>query len=158
MPQVPFSWHCDSQETYVPISHEGSVVGLCKPNYAKHMVNQLNELERLQKALHHACYDLVARTGSSAESVGDVVQRYLDRANRPVKGTAIVALMLKERQQNLDLNDEEFAKFCDSYRLSIPELRAIYLGEEIESYQLAPLARILGTSIDELIEAWKGRD
>ncbi|NDJ15885.1 hypothetical protein GS601_01040 [Myxacorys almedinensis A] len=156
MPHVTSSWHFDPQETYVPVSHEGAIVGFCKLNYAKHITHQLNQLERVQKALHQACYELTARTGGSPERVDEMVQRYLDTANRPLAGTAMIAAMLRERQQDLDLNPDEFAKFCDSYRLSIPELRAIYDGDEIESYQLAPLARILGTTIDHVIAAWKG--
>ncbi|MBW4418124.1 MAG: hypothetical protein KME13_02710 [Myxacorys californica WJT36-NPBG1] len=155
MSQLTSSWHFDLQESYVPVSHNGSTVGFCKPNYAKHIVNQLSELERVQKALHQACYDLIARTGGNSD-VSEMVQRYLNNAERPLAGTAMIASLLKQRQQNLDLNNDEFAKFCDSYRLSIPELRAIYAGEEIESYQLSPLSRILGTTIDDLIAAWKG--
>lgn len=153
---TPSTWQIESQENYVPLSHEGTIVGFCKPRYAKYMVNQLNEAERLQKALKLACYDLVARSGSATESVNELVRSYLDKVNRPLKGTALIAFWLKERQQELDLTNEEFAKFCDSYRLSREELRGIYQGEDVESHQLSPLSRILGKSVDEIIEGWKG--
>ena len=122
------------------------------------MVQQLNEVEKLEKALQLACYDLVARMGSSSDSVSDLVQHYLSRVSRPVRGTQLIALLLKERQKDLDLNQDEFAKFCDSYRLSRTELKGIYSGQEVESHQLIPLSRILGISVDEVINAWKGDD
>jgi hypothetical protein len=151
----PSIWKFDIQETYVPVSHEGNVIGFCKPRYAKHMVKQLTETERLQKALKLACYDLMAQAGSS-EGVNTLVQKYLDKVNRPLQGVELVAAWLKQRQQELDLTEEEFAKFCDSYRLSRAELKSIYKGEDIESHQLSPLARILGKTVDEIIEGWKG--
>jgi hypothetical protein len=156
MPDQPSSWQFESQAAYVPISHEGTIVGFCQPNYVKQVISTLNDAEKLQKALQLACYDLIAREGGSREDVDDRVQTYLNRVSRPLSGTALVALMLKERQAELDLNHEEFAKFCDSYRLSREELRNIYHGEEIESQQLSPLARILGKTIDEVIDAWRG--
>ncbi len=153
---TPSAWKFDAQETYVPVSHEGAIVGFCKPRYAKHMVKQLTETERLQKALQLACYDLMAQSGSGSEGIGELVKKYLDKVNRPLHGIALIAAWLKQRQQELDLTEEEFAKFCDSYRLSREELRGIYQGEEIESHQLSPLSRILGKTVDEIIEGWKG--
>lgn len=151
-------WDLDARAAYVPVSHEGTIVGFCQPDYAASIVQQLNEVEKLEKALHLACYDLVARMGSSSDSVAELVKHYLSRVSRPVQGTALIALLLKERQQDLDLNNDEFAKFCDSYRLSRSELRDIYSGHEVESHQLIPLSRILGLSVDEVINAWKGDD
>jgi hypothetical protein len=156
MSSVTSPWHVDAQDKYVPVRHEGAIVGFCKPRYAKHMVGQLNEAERLKQALMLACYDLAARSGSATEEVNQLAQRYLDKASRPLHGTALIALWLKQRQQELDLTDEEFAKFCDSYRLSRVEVQGIHLGEEIESHQLSPLSRILGKTVDEIIEGWKG--
>jgi hypothetical protein len=96
----------------------------------------------------------VSQPGS--DSVDELVQKYLNKVSRPIRGTALIALLLKERQAELDLNAEEFAKFCDSYRLSRKELRNLYNGAEIESSQLSPLSRILGKTIDEVINTWKG--
>ncbi|MGV0024262.1 hypothetical protein [Phormidesmis priestleyi] len=157
MPQSPTpSWQFDAQETYVPISYEGTIVGFCHSSAAKQTIATLNNAERLQKALTLACYDLIARQGSTTDSVDELVQQYLNQVSRPQRGTALIALLLRERQAELDLNAEEFAKFCDSYRLSREELRNLYNGAEIESSQLSPLSRILGHTIDEVIDAWRG--
>ncbi|MBD1856908.1 MULTISPECIES: hypothetical protein [Leptolyngbya] len=160
MPKVkpPLPWECSTKSAYVPLSFEGEVVGFCRPDCATEIAKSLNEAEVLQKALQLACYELVARSGGSSESVGELVKRYLAKAERPLQGSALIAVLLKERQIDLDLTDDEFAKFCDSYRLSRAELREIYGGEEIESHQLIPLSRILGKTVDDIIEAWKGDD
>ncbi len=150
------SWEVKAQTTFVAIVYEGSIVGFCQPESANKIVRSLNEAETLQKALQLACYDLIARSGGSSESVADLMARYRSKVQRPIQGTALIALMLKERQTELDLNDDEFAKFCDSYRLSRRELRNIYADVEVESEQLIPLSRILGCTIDQVIEAWKG--
>jgi hypothetical protein len=84
------------------------------------------------------------------------MQQYLAKTERPRSGTGAIAILLEERQEELDLTDEEFAKFCDTFRLSREELRNIYAGEDIENTQLAPLSRILGMTIDEIIEVWRG--
>jgi len=130
--------------------------GFCTSEQAATIAKSLNETETLRKALHLACYDLVARMGGSSDSVADLVQQYLAKAERPLQGSALIAVLLRERQINLDLTEEKFAKFCDSYRLSPLELHGIYQGIEVESEQLIPLSRILGKTVDEVIEAWKG--
>ncbi|NJR49136.1 MAG: hypothetical protein HC780_05770 [Leptolyngbyaceae cyanobacterium CSU_1_3] len=160
MPQNSQSspWQFDAQATYTPISFEGTIVGFCKADAVKQVVSTLNNAEKLQKALALACYDLIAREGGNTDSVGELAQQYLNKIGRPLHGTALIALLLKERQAELDLSPDEFAKFCDSYRLSRLELRQIYNGEEIESQQLSPLARILGKTIDEVINLWQESD
>ena len=157
MPQLS-TWAFNNHESFIPLTHEGKVIGFCQPAYARHIVKQLTEGEQLYKALELACYDLTARSGGSAMGVGELMQQYIAKAVSPTSGTALVALLLKQRQEDLDLNDEEFAKFCDTFRLSRVELQAIYLNEDIESNQLNPLARILGLTVDELIDAWKGKE
>lgn len=154
----PSSWAFNDQESLQPLTYEGKVIGFCQPAYARHIVKQLTEGEQLYKALELACYDLTARSGGSAMGIKELVQQYIAKAVRPTSGTALVALLLKQRQEDLDLNDEEFAKFCDTFRLSRVELQAIYQNEDIEHNQLNPLARILGLTVDELIDAWKGRE
>ncbi|MBW4441037.1 MAG: hypothetical protein KME10_07365 [Plectolyngbya sp. WJT66-NPBG17] len=158
MPKVKsvLPWECSAQSAYVPLCHEGAIVGFCDPNHAGEIAKSLNEAEMLQKALYQACYDLVARTGGSSDNVAELVQRYRAKVERPLHGSALVAMLLRERQIDLDLTEDEFAKFCDSYRLSRADLREIYQGEEVESHQLIPLSRILGKTVDEVIEAWKG--
>jgi hypothetical protein len=118
----------------------------------------LNEEEKVRKALQLACYDLVSRQGGSSDGVNDLVQQYLAKAGRPKQGAAAIALLLKERQDELDVSDEEFAKFCGTFRLSREELEGIYAGAEIESKQLTPLSRILGLSVDDLITVWQGEN
>lgn len=153
-PSLP--WECSTKASYVPLTHEGTIVGFCDPNYADAIAKSLNETQLLEKALYQACYDFVARTGGSSESVTELVQRYRAKAERPLQGSALIGVLLRERQIDLDLTEEEFIKFCDSYRLSRVELREIYRGEEVESHQLIPIARILGKSVDQVMEAWKG--
>ncbi|MGI0484398.1 hypothetical protein ACN4EK_03110 [Pantanalinema rosaneae CENA516] len=154
----PLPWETYPKKVYIPISYEGKVVGFCQPDVADRIVATLNEEEQFRKALKLACYDLVARSGGGSANVEELVQRYLAKAGRPKRGTAMVALLLKDRQDELDLSDEEFAKFCDTFKLSRPELNNIYAGGEIESQQLTPLSRILGMSVDELIAAWQGKE
>ena len=158
MPKVKtvLPWECSAKSAYLPLSHEGAIVGFCDPTYARTIAQSLNESDLLQKALQMACYDLVARMGGSPDSVSDLVQQYRSKAERPLQGSALIAMLLRERQIDLDLTHDEFAKFCDSYRLSRAELREIYQGEEVESHQLIPLSRILGKTVNEVIEAWKG--
>ncbi|BAU10437.1 hypothetical protein LEP3755_09210 [Leptolyngbya sp. NIES-3755] len=153
-PTLP--WECSTKGSYVPLTHEGTIVGFCDPTYADAIAKSLNESELLEKALYQACYDLIARTGGSSNAVMELVQRYRSKVERPLQGSALIAVLLRERQIDLDLTEEEFIKFCDSYRLSRAELREIYRGEEVESHQLIPIARILGKSVDEVMEAWKG--
>ena len=153
-PTLP--WECSTKASYVPLSHEGTIVGFCNPDYARTIAQSLNEKELLEKALYQACYDLIARTGGSSDAVVEMVQRYRSKVERPLQGSALIGVLLRERQIDLDLTEEEFIKFCDSYRLSRGELREIYRGEEVESHQLIPIARILGKTVDEVMEAWKG--
>lgn len=154
----PPSWQFDSNESYVPISYEGTTIGFAKPDYAHRIVEILNEEDRHRKAMRLACYDLVARSGGNTDSVDEVMGRYLAKIERPKQGTGVIALLLRERKVDLDLNEEEFIKFCDSYRLSKEELQGIYNGEELQNSQLVPLSRILGISVDEIIEVWKGKE
>ena len=157
MLQSPLPWQVNPQEPFMPIALEGKIVAYCHPDHAQHIAEILNEQDKLQKALQLACYDLVARSGGSSDSVNDLMQDYRNRVSRPTRGTGLIALLLKERQQNLDLTAEEFAKFCDSYRLSRSELQQIYRGGDIEHQQLMPISRILSVTIDEVIDAWGGK-
>jgi len=131
-------------------------MGFSKFECANQMVDILNQDEKLYKALYLACYDLIARSGGSSANVNELMQQYLSKVEKPKSGTGAIALLLHDRQAELDLTDEEFTKFCDTFRLSRSELKRIYAGEDIEHSQLAPLSRILGCSTDDLIEAWKG--
>ncbi|MBF2025250.1 MAG: hypothetical protein IGS48_00580 [Oscillatoriales cyanobacterium C42_A2020_001] len=150
------SWSSNPHDHYVPISHEGEVVGFCKPAYVARILETLNEDEKLRQALELACYDLISRAGGNRTEVEDLVQKYLARVARPKQGTAAIAHYLKERQVELDLTDGEFAKFCYTFRLSPSDLAGIYSGGDIDSRLLIPLSRILGMTVDELIAVWQG--
>lgn len=154
----PTAWQFDAKDTYVPITHNGAVVGFCKPGYAAQIAAAMNQDHKFRQALYLACYDLVSRSGGHNSQIDGLMQKYLAKTEPPKQGTALIAVLLKHRQAELDLNDDEFARFCDSYRLSYGELKNIWVGKDIEQRQLGPLARILGQSIDEVIEAWKGPD
>lgn len=150
----PLPWNMQPNTPFVPISHQGEVVGFCKPGVAAQIVEALNENDRLQKALLLACRDLAA--ADPRLSAEERTQQYIAQAERPKSGTRVIARLLQERQEELDVTDEEFAKFCDSFRLSREELRNICTGEPIEEPQFGPLSRILGRTVPDLMNVWKG--
>lgn len=151
----PQSWTSDPHDLYVAIAENGNVVGLVKPTHAPQLLAMLNDTQLVRKALKLACTDLAAATGGSPGQVAALMEQYLNKAQRPTKGVAAIALYLQERQRELDLTDDEFIKFCDTFRLSAAELNRIQNHEEIEYKQLNSLARILGLSVDELLRIWK---
>lgn len=154
----PVAWQVDANESYIPIKCDGAIVGFCKPEFATQIATAMNHDDQLRKALYLACYDLISRSGGGKHQVDDLVEKYLAKTEPPKRGTGLIAVLLKQRQAELDLNNDEFARFCDTYRLSRAELRNIWAGQDIEQNQLGPLSRILGQSIDEVIDAWKGAD
>jgi hypothetical protein len=153
----PLPWDMNPNGAYVPILYEGKVIGFSRSDFAKRIVDTMNEEEKTRKALHMACYDLITQAGSTA-SVESLAEQYIAKAQRPKSGTGAIALLLQERQEELDLTDDEFAKFCDTFRLSEVELRSIYAGADIDSSQLTTLSRILGLTVDELLYVLKGSD
>lgn len=150
------TWEYYPEDPYVPITHEDTVVGFCRPEFAVRIVEVMNDEEKLRKALRIVCLDLLRRTGGDISRVDELVARYIERAERPKYGTRAIAALLRDRQQELDVSDQEFAKFCDSYRLSVRELRNIFAGEEIYDSMLGPLSRILGTTPEELMAVRDG--
>lgn len=152
LPSQPQAWQFSSAECYVPITYEDEVIGLCKPDFAIRIVKALNEDEKLYKALWLACDDLIRRSGGKCGPVDELMNEYLTKTERPQTGIVAIAALLKQRQEELDVGDKEFFKFCDSYRLPKEKLQAIYDGDEIDSNMLNPLARILGCSVDDLLE------
>ncbi|MEW5857176.1 MAG: hypothetical protein AB1861_07305 [Cyanobacteriota bacterium] len=149
-------WNYDPNDPYSPIYYKGAVVGFIKPEYAIRIVDFLNEDERLRKALKMACFDLITEAGGDTSRVDLLMRKYIASTERPRYGSAAVALLLRDRQDELDISDKEFARFCDSYRLSWKELKEIFLGKDINDNQLGPIARIVGKSIEELIEVRDG--
>lgn len=152
----PLSWEYYPDDPYVPITHEDTVVGFCRPEFALRIVEVMNEEEKLRKALRMACLDLLRTTGGDVSKVDELLGKYIVRAERPKYGTRAIALLLRDRQKELDISDQEFAKFCDTYRLSVQELKNIYAGEEIYDSMLGPLSRILGISVEELMAVRDG--
>ncbi|MHC5732182.1 MAG: hypothetical protein ACYTXY_50605, partial [Nostoc sp.] len=55
-----------------------------------------------------------------------------------------IDILLNDRKKELDLNHQEFTKFCDSFKLFPDELNNIYAGEAFDDSLLAPISRILG--------------
>lgn len=156
LPNEPPAWQVNPSDIYIPIRYENKIVGYCKPIVASRIIDLLNDEERLYKALRLACYDLVGLSGGSTESVEHLTQTYLAKAARPTSGTAAIAHWLKHRQEELDVSDREFERFCDSYRLPKEKLQAIYDGHDIEASMLTPLARILGCSTNDIMQVLEG--
>jgi len=145
------SWELNSKDPYLPISYEGQIIGFCKPNYAVRIIKILNEEENSRKALYKACQDLVAFKGGHPEDVKLYVKKYLSTAKRPKHGLGAIMVLLRDRQKELDLSDQEFIKFCDSYKLSSQELKNLSEGKEIQEASLHSIARIVGISFDDLL-------
>jgi len=155
-PGQPEPWKYYSSEVYVSLTYEDEVVGFCKPDFAARIVEALNDDEKLRRALWMACSDLARLNGGASIPADALVDRYLVRTAEPVSGTAAIAVLLRQRQIELDISDKEFARFCDSYRLSQDQLQTIFSGEEIDSDMLPPLSRILGRSVDDLMLVLEG--
>jgi len=172
----PLRWQLNPDQSYIPISYQGRQVGFCAPKFAAKIVEVFNEDEKLQeenellkKALQIACLDLLKQSNSQPNQLNEIQlnelqkqylksakKQYLKSAKRPEHGTAAIAFLLRSRQGELDISDQEFAGFCNSYKLSLQELKDIYNGKEISDSQLKVLARILGKSVEELTEMRDG--
>jgi len=150
-------WQFDAKDLYVPITYDGNIVGLGKPKFATHVVELLADETRLRKALRLACADLIVKSGGDLNAVDQLMRQYLLRTERPKFGPRAIAALLRDRQQELDITDEEFVKFCDSYRLSRAALNHIFAGEGINDQVLGILSRIIGKSVEELIAVRDGQ-
>ncbi len=156
LPNETPAWQAKVSDTYVTLHHHDMVVGVLRPDIATRLANLLNDEDRLQKALKLACYDLVSRSGGGTSDIDSLCAKYLTQASRPTSGTGAIALWLKQRQIELDITDQEFERFCDSYRLVPAKLQAIYEGREIDGSMLTPLARVLGCSIEDVLQVLEG--
>lgn len=152
----PLAWQYNANDQYFPITFEGEIVGFAKPEFAFLVIEVLNKDERLSKALQIACLDLITLSGGDVSGVDELIKKYMARAARPKYGTRAIAILLRDRQEELDVSDEEFVNFCDSYRLSREDLKNIYAGGKIANSLLGPLSRILGKTIEELVEVRDG--
>ncbi|MDY6938784.1 MAG: hypothetical protein SWY16_14060 [Cyanobacteriota bacterium] len=140
----PESWEFNPDRPYVPIFHDGELVGYCQPFYAREIVESLNEQDTLRKALRISCSDLIRKLGGDPSKLDDLVQKYITKAQRPKSGPRAVAAMLIDRQKDLRVSPQEFVKFCDTYKVSSQQLRALAEGKDIERKYIEPLSRILG--------------
>jgi len=153
----PMPWQSNSSESYVPILHEGAIVGFCKPDYAQRIVTMLNEDEVLHKAMRSACTDLLRHAGGDPSQLNGLIKSYIDQAKRPKSGSAAIAVLLRDRQDELGVKDAEFVQFCNINRLSPEWLKDIYAGEAVSDRILGPLAKILGITVERLVEIRDGK-
>lgn len=149
-------WQASAKAAYFPLFYQGSLAGFCRREYVAKVVQVLNDEEKIQKALRLACAELIKQSGGDTRKLEDVIQKYLMLADRPKYGSRAIAAMLRDRQQELNVSEQEFIRFCDTYRLSPQELQEIYDGEEVINSQLSAISRILGVSVEELMEIRDG--
>ncbi|MFN6561705.1 MAG: hypothetical protein RMY28_018180 [Nostoc sp. ChiSLP01] len=154
----PLDWQLEVNNSYVPIYHKGNLVGFFKQEYASEVIKFLNEEEVLKKALKMACTDLIKKIGGDTSKVNYLMEKYVKTSERPKYGTRAIAVLLRDRQKELDLSNQEFAKFCDTFKLSPTELNNIYAGEAFDDSLLAPLSRILGIAKERLLEVRNGSE
>lgn len=134
---------------FIPINYEGELIGLCKPEYAEEIVDSMNEQEKLRKALRFACLDLLRHLGGPKDRADDMIRKYLSLAERPKYGPRAIAVLLRERQEQLKVSGPEFIKFCDIHKVSPENLKDIYAGKSIPPNLVGPISRILGkTPVD----------
>ncbi|MDY6804681.1 MAG: hypothetical protein SXA11_12850 [Cyanobacteriota bacterium] len=143
------SWEC-GMGFYIPILHEGELIGYCKPDYAEEIVEILNDEQSLEKALRLACLDLIRKAGGKRSKVDSLMKKYMERAKRPKYGPRAIAVLLRERQEQLQVSAPEFIKFCDIHKISPEDLKNISAGKAIEPNLIAPIARILGKTSAEV--------
>jgi hypothetical protein len=146
----PLPWEFDPYDPYFPITYEGVGIGFCKSGFAPQIVRALNEDRKLRQALQLACSDLIEQSGGDPNRVNELIEKYLEKTERPKHGTGAIACLLRDRQEELDMSDKDFTRFCDSYKLSAEALKDIYEGKVISDRHLGVLARILRKSVEEL--------
>ena len=148
----PLDWQLETNNPYIPVYHQGNLVGFFKPEYASEIIKFLNEEEVLKKALKMACTDLIKKLGGDPRKVYYLMDKYIKTSERPKHGIRAIAVLLQDRQKELDLSNQEFTKFCDTFKLSPTELNNIYAGQAFDDSLLAPLSRILGMGKERLVE------
>ncbi|MGC9505006.1 hypothetical protein [Baaleninema sp.] len=152
----PLPWEIDANKPLVPVFCEGDLVGYCEPEYANEILDVMNEQDKLLKALRMACSDLVRKRKGDPAEVEELVQKYIQRAERPKSGPRAIALLLAERQKQLGVSPQEFLKFCDTYRVSSEDIKNMCAGREVPHDLIAPLARILGTTVEQVQDILDG--
>lgn len=155
LPDDTPAWEIRPNDALVPLHYDDELVGFLKPDIAIRVADILNEEYRARRALRLACYDLVSRAGGGNSEIEELVNKYLARAAQPRSGVGAIARWLKQRQTELGVTNAEFERFCDSYRLPKEKLEALSMGD-IDGSMLVPLARVLGCSIQDLMEVLEG--
>lgn len=143
-------WQIGIHENYLPVYYKGAIAGFLRQDYADRLMGYLHTEIALNQALTQACTDLVRQSGGNLENVQQVVARYIKNCLQSQHGTQGIVYRLQQRQLELNLNDRDFADFCDTFKLSPVDLGNIYAGNSIDDGLLAPLAKILGMSKQEL--------
>jgi hypothetical protein len=159
----PLRLQINQYRSYISISDHDTEVGFCTPEFAAKIIETFNEYEKLNeenetinKAFQMACLDLIKQAGGNTSQLNHRMKQYLERAKRPEHGTRAIAFLLRERQQELDIDNKNFVRFCYSYKLSPKELKDIFSGKDISDDQLRVLSRILGKTVEELAEIRDG--
>ena len=159
----PSPWSFDGNKNFVPILHEGTVVGFLRPDYAEKIAQVLNaqdrlhaDRERLRKCLQLACFDLLRQGGGDTNKVEELMKQYAIRVERPKHGSRAIAFLLRDRQEELQVSDQEFLKFCDTLKVSPQQIKDIFAGKPIDESAIVPLARILGKNPAEVKTVLRG--
>lgn len=156
--QESLSWEFQPEQPHLPIYREGELVGYCHPFYAREIVEAMNDRDKLRKALRIACLDLLRAKGGNPAKVGELMEKYLAKTERPKSGPRAIAVMLVDRQKELKLSPQEFLKFCDTYKVSSQNLNDLAAGKSVDSNLINPLARILGISAADVKEVLNGNE
>lgn len=151
--QESFSWEFNPDRPHLPFYREGELVGYCHPDYVQEIVEAMNEQDKWRKALRIACLDILRAKGSDPRKVEELMEKYLAKTERPKSGPRAIALMLLDRQKELQLSTQEFLKFCDTYKVSAQDIKDLAMGKDLEPNLINPIARILGVSAAEVKKA-----
>lgn len=146
----PLPWRVNAKASYVPLEFEGETVGYCDPEYADELAMTMNEQITLQKALRMACRDLLKRMNKDTKRAQDLADRYIQQAKRPTSGPRALAFLLVDRQRELGLSQQEFFKFCDTFKISERDIAELAEGRAIAPRNIAPISRVLGITPTEV--------
>lgn len=150
------AWEIHQDEQFTAVFHHQKLVGLITPSYAEKLIKLLNTEESAANALRLACEELLPVNQRSPENIRVLMGEFIKKTRRPKAGPLAVAMLLQERQKSLDLTNQEFLRFCDSYKLPPAQLKSIYTGKEVPFDWLPALARILGISSDAVMNVITG--
>jgi hypothetical protein len=154
--QESLSWELQPEQPHIPIYREGELVGYCHPDYAQEIVEAMNEQDKLRKALRIACLDILRAKGGNPAKAEELMEKYLVKTERPKFGPRAIAVMLVDRQKELQLSPQEFLKFCDTYKLSTQHIKDLAAAKAVDPSLINPLARILGVSAMEIKKVLNG--